>query len=159
MKSCEDLVPNQDQGQADSFDLNVLCQSVDDNLSRIDSNLSWNLGGPLAATAKLQGACNEATACIWCDSRGDVPLAAVKSIPPNTDNWLRKLYNYSMNNDKSTDKHETNHINNKCNDMNNDTRNMHITWAWTQARTLSHSLMLCHMHLVAQVWVSSQSSA
>ena len=49
-----------------------------------------------------------------------------KSIPPNTENWLRKRYNYSMNNDKSTeDKHETNHINNKCNDMN--TRKMHIT--------------------------------
>ena len=50
----------------------------------------------------------------------------VKSIPPNTENWLRKRYNYSMNNDTSTeDKHETYYINNKCNDMN--TRNMHIT--------------------------------
>ena len=79
---------------------------------------------------------------------------SVKSIPSTTENWLRKRYNYSMNNDKSTeDKHETNHINNKCNDMN--TRKMHITCAWTQARTLSHSLMSGHMHLVAQVWVSS----
>ena len=52
----------------------------------------------------------------------------VKSIPPTTENWLRKRYNHSMNNDKSTeDKHETNHINNKCNDMNMNTRKMHIT--------------------------------
>ena len=50
-------------------------------------------------------------------------------------------------------RYETNHINNKCNNMN--TRKMHITWAWSQARTLSHSFMSCHMHLVAQVWVSS----
>ena len=48
----------------------------------------------------------------------------VKSIPPTTENWLRKLYNYSMNNDTSTeDKHETNYLNNKYNDMN--TRKMH----------------------------------
>ena len=54
--------------------------------------------------------------------------AAVKSIPPTTENWLRKLYIYSMNNDTSTeDKHETNHINNKYNDMNMNTRNMHNT--------------------------------
>ena len=52
----------------------------------------------------------------------------VKSIPPTTENWLRKLYNYSMNNDTSTeDKHETNHINNKYNDMNMNTRKMHNT--------------------------------
>ena len=52
----------------------------------------------------------------------------VKSIPPTTENWLRKLYNYSMTNDTSTeDKHETNHINNKCNDMNMNTRKMHNT--------------------------------
>ena len=52
----------------------------------------------------------------------------VKSIPPTTDNWLRKLYIYSLNNDTSTeDKHETNHINNKYNDMNMNTRNMHNT--------------------------------
>ena len=56
------------------------------------------------------------------------PTGCVKSIPPTTENWLRKRYKYSMKNDKSTeDKHETNHINNKCNDMNNDTRQMHIT--------------------------------
>ena len=54
------------------------------------------------------------------------PTGCVKSIPPTTENWLRKRYNYSMNNDTSTeDKHETNHINKKCNDMN--TRKMHIT--------------------------------
>ena len=50
----------------------------------------------------------------------------VKSMPPTTENWLRKFYNYSMNNDKSTeDKHETNHINNKYNDTNTDTRKLH----------------------------------
>ena len=45
------------------------------------------------------------------------PTWGVKSIPPNTENWLRKLCTYSMNNDKSTlDKHETNHIklNQRC---------------------------------------------
>ena len=46
----------------------------------------------------------------------------VKSIPPNTENWLRKLYDKNYNNDTSNeDKHETNYS------MNNDTRNMHIT--------------------------------
>ena len=56
------------------------------------------------------------------------PTGGVKRKPPTTENWLRKRYNYSMNNDTSTeDKHETNHINNKYNDMNNDTRKMHIT--------------------------------
>ena len=46
----------------------------------------------------------------------------VKSIPPKTENWLRKLYDKNYNNDTSNeDKHETNYS------MNNDTRNMHIT--------------------------------
>ena len=55
-------------------------------------------------------------------------VTCVKSIPPTTENWLRKLYKYSMNNDTSSeDKHETNHINNKYNDMNMNTRKMHIT--------------------------------
>ena len=35
---------------------------------------------------------------------------------------------------------------------------MHNTWAWTQRRTLSHSLMLGHMHLVAQVLSPVMSS-
>ena len=56
------------------------------------------------------------------------PTGVVKSFPPKTENWLRKRYHYSMNNDTSTeDKHKTNHINNKCNDMNMNTRKMHIT--------------------------------
>ena len=50
-----------------------------------------------------------------------------------------------------------NHIN-KCNDMNMNTRKMHITWAWKQARTLSHSLMWGHMHLVAHVLSPVMSS-
>ena len=58
---------------------------------------------------------------------GQVVQQSVKSIPPTTENWLRKRYNYSINNDTSNeDKHKTNYsINDKCNDMN--TRNMHIT--------------------------------
>ena len=52
----------------------------------------------------------------------------VKSIPPTTENWLRKLYQYSKKNYKSTeDKHETNHINNKYNDTNMNTRKMRNT--------------------------------
>ena len=52
----------------------------------------------------------------------------VKSIPPTKENWPRKLYKYSMKNDKSTeDRHETNHINNKYNDTNMNTRKMHNT--------------------------------
>ena len=49
-----------------------------------------------------------------------------KSMPPTTENWPRKLYIYSLNNNTSTeDKHETNHINNKYNDTNTDTRKLH----------------------------------
>ena len=49
-------------------------------------------------------------------------LRDVKSIPPNTEKWLRKRYDKNYNNDTSNeDKHETNYS------MNNDTRNMHIT--------------------------------
>ena len=52
--------------------------------------------------------------------------STVKSIPPNTKNWLRKRYDENYNNDTSNEtKRETNYsINNKCNGMN--TRNMHI---------------------------------
>ena len=50
----------------------------------------------------------------------------VKSTPLTTENWLRKLCIYSMNNNTSTeDKHKTNHINNKYNDTNTDTRKLH----------------------------------
>ena len=53
-------------------------------------------------------------------------VSSVKSIPPTTENWLRKQYKYSKKNYKSTeDKHETNHINNKYNDMTMNTRKMH----------------------------------
>ena len=59
---------------------------------------------------------------------GEMRSVCVKSIPPATENWLRKLYKYSKKSYKSTeDKHETNHINNKCNDMNMNTRKMHNT--------------------------------
>ena len=69
----------------------------------------------------------------WLESqeRDDVRQESgrnVKSIPPTTDNWLRKLYKYSKKNYKSTeDKQETNHINNKYNDTNMNTRKMHNT--------------------------------
>ena len=54
------------------------------------------------------------------------PTRGVKSIPPTTENWLRKRYKYSKKNYKSIeDKHETNHINNKYNDTNMNTRKMH----------------------------------
>ena len=62
-------------------------------------------------------------AACWCGDRARsqhsppdlfVSNVCVKSIPPTTENWLRKLYKYSKKNYKSTeDKHETNHINNK----------------------------------------------
>ena len=56
------------------------------------------------------------------------PTGGVKSIPPTTENWQRKLYQYSKKNYKSTeDKHDTNHINNKYNDTNLNTRKMHNT--------------------------------
>ena len=56
------------------------------------------------------------------------PTGGVKSIPPTTENLLRKLYTYSKKNYKSTeDKHETNHINNRYNDTNMNTRKMHNT--------------------------------
>ena len=39
------------------------------------------------------------------------PTGVVKSIPPNTEKWLRKHCKYSMKNDTSIeDKHETNQI-------------------------------------------------
>ena len=50
------------------------------------------------------------------------PTGGVKSIPPNTEKWLRKRYDENYNNDTSNEtKRETNY------NMNNDTRNMHIT--------------------------------
>ena len=50
------------------------------------------------------------------------PTECVKSIPPNTEKWLRKLYDKNCNNDTSNeDKHETNYS------MNNDTMAMTMT--------------------------------
>ena len=61
----------------------------------------------------LQSGLNESW---WADS--------AKSTSPTTENWLRKLYKYSMNiNTSIEDKNLTNHINNKYMDMN--TRKMH----------------------------------
>ena len=51
------------------------------------------------------------------EESGHPTFRAVKGILPTTENWLRKRYGYSMNDNTSTeDKHETNHINNKYND-------------------------------------------
>ena len=48
----------------------------------------------------------------------------VKSTSPTTENWLRKLCTYSMNNNTSNeDKHDTNYINNKY--TNTYTRKLH----------------------------------
>ena len=50
--------------------------------------------------------------------------AHVKSTSPTTENWLRKLCTYSMNNNTSDeDKHDTNYINNKY--TNTYTRKLH----------------------------------
>ena len=52
------------------------------------------------------------------------PTVGVKSTSPTTENWLRKLCTYSMNNKTSDeDKHDTNHINNKY--TNTYTRKLH----------------------------------
>ena len=63
-----------------------------------------------------------------CPERGGEQVSSpIKSIPPNTEKWLRKRYEENYNNDMSNEtKRETNYsMNNKCNDVN--TRNMHIT--------------------------------
>ena len=67
-------------------------------------------------------------AVIWDNSSKKTTLKndPVKSIPPTTENWLRKLYEYSMNNNTSIeDKYEINYNNNKYNDTNTDTRKLH----------------------------------
>ena len=94
---------------------------------------------------------------IWCTIYSDYignsqrsllsPTGGVKNTSPTTENWLRKLYEYSMNNYKSNeDNHQINYS------MNTDTRNMHITWACNEsARFLPHLFILSHMHLLVQV--------
>ena len=66
---------------------------------------------------------------------------SVKSILPNTEKWLRKRYDENDDNNMSNEtKRETNYsMNNK---WNNNTRNMHITWAWTQS---AHSCTRVHI--------------
>ena len=49
----------------------------------------------------------------------DNEAVIVKSMPPNTENWLRKRYNYRS----TEDKHETNYINK--NDTNTHMRKLH----------------------------------
>ena len=64
----------------------------------------------------------------WADVDADEPIndmIYVKSTSPTTENWLRKLCTYSMNNNMSDeDKHDTNYINKyKC--TNTYTRKLH----------------------------------
>ena len=90
---------------------------------------------------------------VYCHRRG------CKSIPPTTENWLRKLFTYSKKNYMSTDdKHETNHINNKYNDTNMNTRKMHTLEHALRSRSLRHTLMSGHMHHLAQVLSPVMSS-
>ena len=83
------------------------------------------------------------------NTRIGLVLEVVKSIPPNTENWLRKLNDKNYNNDTSNeDKHETNYS------MNNDTRNMHISRACIEsAQSLSH-----FVHLVSHAFHGSSLS-
>ena len=76
-----------------------------------------------------------------------VRARTVKSIPPNTENWLRKLHDKNYNNDTSNeDKHETSYS------MNNDTRNYTSPEHALRARNPCHTLfILSHMHFMAQV--------
>ena len=56
---------------------------------------------------------------VRCHRRG-----GVRSTSPTVENWLRKLCNYSMNNNTSDeDKHDTTYINNKY--TNTYTRKLH----------------------------------
>ena len=74
-------------------------------------------------------------------------MECVKSIPPYQKKWLRKRYDENDDHNMSNEtKRETNYsMNNKW----NNTRNMHITWAWTQS---AHSCTLVHLvsHLMDQ---------
>ena len=75
------------------------------------------------------------------------PLFCVKSTSPTTENWLRKLCTYSMNNNTSDeDKHDTNYINNKCNDTNTDTRKLHNMRARHLERAVSLHLLMSVSH-------------
>ena len=76
----------------------------------------------------------------------------VKSIPPTTENWLRKLYLQPEQNTSTEDKHDTNYINNKYNDTNTDEHAL-------RARSLRrHTLMMCHTHHPAEVLSPVMSS-
>ena len=79
------------------------------------------------------------------------PTGCVKSIPPTTENWLRKLKRYSKKNYKSIeDKHETN-TSTTSTMTRTPTRARCTTPEHTlRARSLRHTLILGHMHLMAQ---------
>ena len=65
-------------------------------------------------------------------------IGGVKSIPPTTENWPRKVSTYSLNNNKSNeDKYDTNYINNKY--TNTYTRKLHSLRACTESALFSSS--------------------
>ena len=86
------------------------------------------------------------------------PTECVKSIPPSTENWLRKLCTYTAR--RTTRALRTSMT---------QTTSTRMTRTWTRAncttpdhalraRSLRHTLMLGHMHLVAQVLSPVMSS-
>ena len=44
---------------------------------------------------------DESLMMLYTSEMRDVMIDLVKSIPPTTENWLRKLYEYNMNNNTS----------------------------------------------------------
>ena len=93
----------------------IILQDVLHATNMIDGHPK-QIGGPTITYAQ----CLHMVCALWNEHNKN--SRSVKSIPPNTENWLRKLYDKNYNNDTSNeDKHETNYS------MNNDTRNMHIT--------------------------------
>ena len=73
------------------------------------------------------------------------PTGCVKSTSPKTENRLRKLCTYSMNNNTSDeDKHDTNYINNKY--TNTYTRMLHNLWALHLERAVSLHLLMSVSH-------------
>ena len=84
------------------------------------------------------------------EAEAETTAEAVKSTPLTTENWLRKLCTYSMNNNMSNeDKHDTNYINNKYTNTYHAQVAQPVSTHLERAVSL-HLLMSCHMHLMAQ---------
>ena len=108
-----------------------------------EMDISWSTGETRASQPRFEWRKKvEWHCCISTCQR----THSVKSIPPNTEKWLRKRYDENDDNNMSNEtKRETNYSTN--NKWNNNTRNMHITWAWTQS---AHSCTPVHLvsHLI-----------